>query len=149
MHVVLQVRCLDSCLDWAELILAAMRPAQALWRKPQDLSRGRCTDRIQNPFFSAQECLYLGNLDAKRDWGHARDYVQCMWLMLQVGYIDSHTHVCVRACLGCARGPDGSEPVCFVTLRALAHVSAAAGCSAQCPAASTTVVQLKDQVSQT
>lgn len=32
---------------------------------------------------SEQECLYLGNLDAKRDWGHARDYVECMWLMLQ------------------------------------------------------------------
>ena len=31
----------------------------------------------------AQDCLYLGNLDAKRDWGHARDYVECMWLMLQ------------------------------------------------------------------
>ncbi len=30
-----------------------------------------------------QDCLYLGNLDAKRDWGHARDYVQAMWLMLQ------------------------------------------------------------------
>lgn len=30
-----------------------------------------------------QECLYLGNLDAKRDWGHARDYVEMMWLMLQ------------------------------------------------------------------
>ena len=31
----------------------------------------------------AQDCLQLGNLDAKRDWGHARDYVECMWLMLQ------------------------------------------------------------------
>ena len=30
-----------------------------------------------------QQCLYLGNLDAKRDWGHARDFVQGMWLMLQ------------------------------------------------------------------
>ena len=30
-----------------------------------------------------QECLYLGNLDAKRDWGHARDYVEMQWLMLQ------------------------------------------------------------------
>jgi GDPmannose 4,6-dehydratase len=30
-----------------------------------------------------QSCLYLGNLDAKRDWGHARDYVRMMWLMLQ------------------------------------------------------------------
>jgi GDPmannose 4,6-dehydratase len=30
-----------------------------------------------------QDCLYLGNLDAKRDWGHARDYVEVQWLMLQ------------------------------------------------------------------
>ncbi len=30
-----------------------------------------------------QEKLYLGNLDAKRDWGHARDYVEAMWLMMQ------------------------------------------------------------------
>ena len=30
-----------------------------------------------------QDCLYLGNLDAKRDWGHARDYVEGMWRMLQ------------------------------------------------------------------
>ena len=30
-----------------------------------------------------QECLFLGNLDAKRDWGHARDYVEMQWLMLQ------------------------------------------------------------------
>lgn len=30
-----------------------------------------------------QEVLYLGNLDAKRDWGYAKDYIECMWLMLQ------------------------------------------------------------------
>jgi GDPmannose 4,6-dehydratase len=30
-----------------------------------------------------QDCLYLGNLNAKRDWGHARDYVEAQWLMLQ------------------------------------------------------------------
>jgi GDPmannose 4,6-dehydratase len=30
-----------------------------------------------------QDCLYLGNLDALRDWGHARDYVEAQWLMLQ------------------------------------------------------------------
>jgi GDPmannose 4,6-dehydratase len=30
-----------------------------------------------------QDCLYLGNLSAKRDWGHARDYVEMQWLMLQ------------------------------------------------------------------
>jgi GDPmannose 4,6-dehydratase len=30
-----------------------------------------------------QSCLYLGNLDAKRDWGHAKDYVEAQWLILQ------------------------------------------------------------------
>ena len=29
------------------------------------------------------KCLYMGNLDAARDWGHARDYVEMQWLMLQ------------------------------------------------------------------
>ena len=32
---------------------------------------------------SLQDCLYLGNLDARRDWGHAKDYVEMQWLMLQ------------------------------------------------------------------
>jgi len=40
----------------------------------------RALTRIQ---LGAQDCLYLGNLEAKRDWGHARDYVKAMWLMLQ------------------------------------------------------------------
>jgi len=30
-----------------------------------------------------QDCVYLGNIDAKRDWGHAKDYVEMQWLMLQ------------------------------------------------------------------
>ncbi|MDR1226646.1 MAG: GDP-mannose 4,6-dehydratase [Prevotellaceae bacterium] len=30
-----------------------------------------------------QDCLYMGNIDAKRDWGHAKDYVRAMWLILQ------------------------------------------------------------------
>jgi GDPmannose 4,6-dehydratase len=30
-----------------------------------------------------QDCLYLGNLDSKRDWGHARDYIEAQWMMLQ------------------------------------------------------------------
>jgi GDPmannose 4,6-dehydratase len=30
-----------------------------------------------------QDCLFLGNLDSKRDWGHARDYIEMQWLMLQ------------------------------------------------------------------
>ena len=31
----------------------------------------------------SQRCIYLGNLDARRDWGHARDYIEMQWLMLQ------------------------------------------------------------------
>lgn len=37
-----------------------------------------------------QKCLYLGNLDAKRDWGHAKDYVEAMWMMLQVDEPDDY-----------------------------------------------------------
>ncbi|WP_029015159.1 GDP-mannose 4,6-dehydratase [Niveispirillum irakense] len=37
-----------------------------------------------------QECLYLGNLDAKRDWGHARDYVEGMWRILQQPEADDY-----------------------------------------------------------
>lgn len=40
----------------------------------------RATSRIA---LGIQERLYLGNLNAKRDWGHAKDYVEAMWLMLQ------------------------------------------------------------------
>jgi len=38
----------------------------------------------------AQERLYLGNLDAKRDWGYAKDYVEAMWLMLQQPVADDY-----------------------------------------------------------
>jgi GDPmannose 4,6-dehydratase len=37
-----------------------------------------------------QRALYLGNLDSKRDWGHARDYVSGMWMMLQQGEPDDY-----------------------------------------------------------
>src|SRR5687767_5340103 len=40
----------------------------------------RATARIA---LGLQDCLYLGNLDSLRDWGHARDYVEMQWLMLQ------------------------------------------------------------------
>jgi len=39
---------------------------------------------------SQQECLYLGNLDSKRDWGHAREYVELMWVMLQQDQPDDY-----------------------------------------------------------
>lgn len=38
---------------------------------------------VANIKFGLQECVELGNLDAKRDWGHSQDYVRAMWLMLQ------------------------------------------------------------------
>jgi len=38
----------------------------------------------------SQECLHLGNLDAQRDWGHAREYVRGMWLMLQQDVADDY-----------------------------------------------------------
>jgi len=37
-----------------------------------------------------QDCIFLGNLDAKRDWGHARDYVEMQWLMLQQNEPDDY-----------------------------------------------------------
>jgi GDPmannose 4,6-dehydratase len=37
-----------------------------------------------------QDCLYLGNLDARRDWGHAKDYVEMQWLMLQQAEADDY-----------------------------------------------------------
>jgi GDPmannose 4,6-dehydratase len=43
----------------------------------------KITCAVASIHLGKQECLYLGNLDAKRDWGHARDYVEGMWRMLQ------------------------------------------------------------------
>ena len=47
----------------------------------------RGLSRISN---GLQNCLYLGNLDAKRDWGHAKDFVEAMWLMLQQDEADDY-----------------------------------------------------------
>jgi GDPmannose 4,6-dehydratase len=43
----------------------------------------KITRAIARIALGLQDCLYLGNLDALRDWGHARDYVEMQWLMLQ------------------------------------------------------------------
>lgn len=43
----------------------------------------KITRAVAAIYSGAQDCLYLGNLDAVRDWGHARDYVKGMWMMLQ------------------------------------------------------------------
>jgi len=43
----------------------------------------KITRAVANIHLGKEKCLYLGNLDAQRDWGHARDYVEGMWRMLQ------------------------------------------------------------------
>lgn len=43
----------------------------------------KITRAVSRIALGLQDCLYLGNLDAKRDWGHAKDYVKMMWLILQ------------------------------------------------------------------
>lgn len=43
----------------------------------------KVTDALHNISQDKQDCLYLGNLNALRDWGHAKDYIEAMWLMLQ------------------------------------------------------------------
>jgi GDPmannose 4,6-dehydratase len=43
----------------------------------------KITRALARIYLGLQDCVHLGNLDAKRDWGHARDYVQMQWLMLQ------------------------------------------------------------------
>jgi len=43
----------------------------------------KITRALARIFTGLETCLYLGNLDARRDWGHARDFVEAQWLMLQ------------------------------------------------------------------
>lgn len=50
----------------------------------------KITDGVARIKLGLAEKLALGNLDAMRDWGHARDYVQAMWLMLQQGTPDDY-----------------------------------------------------------
>jgi GDPmannose 4,6-dehydratase len=61
-----------------------------------------------------QDCLFLGNLDAKRDWGHARDYVEMQWLMLQQDSPDDYViatgqHYTVRDFVNAAAEEIGME----------------------------------------
>ncbi len=43
----------------------------------------KITRAVSKMALGLQECMYMGNLDSKRDWGHAKDYVEGMWLILQ------------------------------------------------------------------
>jgi GDPmannose 4,6-dehydratase len=52
-------------------------------RRGETFVTRKITRAVARIFYGLQQRLYLGNLDAKRDWGHARDYVEAMWLMMQ------------------------------------------------------------------
>lgn len=52
-------------------------------RRGETFVTRKITRAVANIHLGNQECLYLGNLDSKRDWGYAKDYVEGMWMMLQ------------------------------------------------------------------
>ncbi len=52
-------------------------------RRGETFVTRKITQALSKISVGLQDCLYLGNLDAKRDWGHAKDFVEAMWLMLQ------------------------------------------------------------------
>ncbi len=52
-------------------------------RRGETFVTRKITMAVANIAKNKQDCLYLGNLNAKRDWGHAKDYVEGMWRMLQ------------------------------------------------------------------
>ena len=52
-------------------------------RRGETFVTRKITRGMSNIALGTDKCLYLGNLDAKRDWGHAKDYVRMQWMMLQ------------------------------------------------------------------
>ena len=52
-------------------------------RRGETFVTRKITRAVAQMAFGLQDVLYMGNIDAKRDWGHAKDYVEAMWLMLQ------------------------------------------------------------------
>ena len=52
-------------------------------RRGKEFVTRKITDAVARIKYGVQDCLELGNMDSKRDWGHSKDYVYAMWLMLQ------------------------------------------------------------------
>ncbi len=52
-------------------------------RRGETFVTRKITQALSKISVGLQDCLYLGNLNARRDWGHAKDFVEAMWLMLQ------------------------------------------------------------------
>ncbi|MDD3049336.1 MAG: GDP-mannose 4,6-dehydratase [Bacilli bacterium] len=59
-------------------------------RRGKEFVTRKITDAVARIKYGVQECLELGNIDAKRDWGHSADYVRAMWLMLQQEEADDY-----------------------------------------------------------
>lgn len=50
----------------------------------------KITDAVARIKLGVQDHLELGNMDSKRDWGHSKDYVKAMWLLLQQDHADDY-----------------------------------------------------------
>ena len=59
-------------------------------RRGKEFVTRKITDAVARIKLGVQDVLELGNIDAKRDWGHAKDYVKAMWLMLQQNEADDY-----------------------------------------------------------
>ncbi|TCL59347.1 GDPmannose 4,6-dehydratase [Kineothrix alysoides] len=59
-------------------------------RRGKEFVTRKITDAVARIKHGLQDCLELGNMDSKRDWGHSKDYVYAMWLMLQQEQADDY-----------------------------------------------------------
>lgn len=59
-------------------------------RRGKEFVTRKITDAVARIKLGIQDCVELGNMDSKRDWGHSKDYVNAMWLMLQQDQADDY-----------------------------------------------------------
>lgn len=59
-------------------------------RRGKEFVTRKITDAVARIKLGVQDHLELGNMDSKRDWGHSKDYVKAMWLLLQQDYADDY-----------------------------------------------------------
>lgn len=59
-------------------------------RRGKEFVTRKITDAVARIKLGVQDCVELGNMDSKRDWGHSKDYVYAMWLMLQQEHADDY-----------------------------------------------------------
>src|SRR3546814_18904562 len=72
----------DTLFPYTTLVRSPLRGREFVTRK--------ISDSVAKISLGKLECLELGNIDAKRDWGFARDYVDGMWRMLQADQPDNY-----------------------------------------------------------